>query len=124
MDVFFDHLINEQRRISSILSKKSEMLPLTDEELQRFDRTRSCPKCNQDFSDENKKVMHHNHRTGQFIDAACNSCNLQIKSIDSKFFIPVVFHNLKITMLITYSDVSVGVWRSNTTEKDLNRATT
>jgi hypothetical protein len=36
--------------------------------------------------------MHHNHRTGKFIDALCNSCNLQIQN---RLFLPVVFHNLK-----------------------------
>ena len=52
----------------------------------------SCPRCDQPFSNENDKVRHHNHRTGKFIDALCNACNLQIKD---KVLIPVVFHNLK-----------------------------
>jgi hypothetical protein len=71
------------------------MLRLGDEEPERFNGMQSCPKCNQIFSDENKKVMHHKKHTGQFIDAVCNSYNLQIKSNDSKFFILVMFHNLK-----------------------------
>ena len=68
------------------------MLPLNNEEQERFDQAQSCPRCNETFSNENEKVKHHNHRTGKFIDALCNSCNLQIKD---RVMIPVVFHNLK-----------------------------
>jgi hypothetical protein len=39
--------------------------------------------------------MHHNHRTGKFIAALCNGCNLQIKNREDNFFVPVVLHNLK-----------------------------
>ena len=43
--------------------------------------------------EENKKVRHHNHRTGRFIDALCNSCNIQIR--DNRPRIPVAAHNLR-----------------------------
>lgn len=49
----------------------------------------SCCDCN--FTDENKKVRHHNHYTGQFIETLCCNCNIQIKE---KIQIPVIFHNL------------------------------
>ena len=95
MEVFYDHLAKEQDRISVILREKKAMLPLSDEELCRFDQTTTCCRCRQTFSNENMKVRHHNHRTGRYIQALCNRCNLQIKSTDFDFFIQVVFHNLK-----------------------------
>jgi hypothetical protein len=68
---------------------------LTREEQERFDQTRACVACNKPFSDLDPKIMHHNHRTGKFIAALCNGCNLQIKNREDNFFVPVVFHNLK-----------------------------
>jgi hypothetical protein len=79
MRVFYDHLASEQHRIAAILEDYHEMLPLTREEQERFDQTRACVACNKSFSDLNPKIMHHNHRTGKFIAALCNGCNLQIK---------------------------------------------
>ena len=51
-----------------------------------------CKYCNFKFIDKNKKVMHHDHITGAFIDTICNSCNLKYKYIP---FLPVYCHNLK-----------------------------
>jgi hypothetical protein len=95
MDVFYDHLANEQGRIAAILKDCHEMSPLTAEERERYDRESSCSNCREAFSKDNYKVRHHNHRTGKFVGALCNSCNLQIRSTETEFFIPVVFHNLK-----------------------------
>jgi hypothetical protein len=95
MKAFYDHLASEQHRIAAILEDYHEMLPLTREEQERFDQTRACVACNKSFSDLNPKIMHHNHRTGKFIAALCNGCNLQIKNREDNFFVPVVFHNLK-----------------------------
>jgi hypothetical protein len=95
MTVFYDHLAGEQRRIAAILGDYHEMLPLTQEEQERFDQTRACVACNKPFLDLDPKIMHHNHRTGKFIAALCNGCNLQIKNREDNFFVPVVFHNLK-----------------------------
>jgi hypothetical protein len=44
------------------------------------------------FSNENKKVKHHDHITGDFIDTLCNDCNLKYQY---KRFLPVYIHNLK-----------------------------
>jgi hypothetical protein len=98
MDVFYDHLTTEQWRIVSILKNKYEMELLNENVREHFDRATECPRCFQPFSGDRKKVMHHNHRAGKFIDALCNSCNLQIQN---RLFIPVVFRNLKITTSIT-----------------------
>jgi hypothetical protein len=95
MTVFYDHLASEQHRITAILEDYHEMLPLTGEEQERFDQTRTCAACNKLFSDLDPKIKHHNHRMGKFIAALCNGCNLQIKNRQDNFFVPVVFHNLK-----------------------------
>jgi protein-arginine kinase activator protein McsA len=92
MDVFYEHLAQEQTRIADIMRLNVDMLPLTAEEQQRFDQAQWCPRCYETFVHGNKKVRHHNHRTGKFIDALCNNCNLQI---GDRILIPVVFHNLK-----------------------------
>jgi hypothetical protein len=68
------------------------MIPLTDEEQNRYDQSQTCVRCKETFSNENPKVRLHNHRTGKFVDALCNRCNLQVKD---RAMIPVVFHNLK-----------------------------
>jgi hypothetical protein len=71
------------------------MSPLTAEERERYDRESSCFNCREAFSKDNYKVRQHNHRTGKFVGALCNTCNLWIRSTETEFFIPVVFHNLK-----------------------------
>jgi hypothetical protein len=91
MAVFYDHLAGEQRRFASVLGDYHEMLPLIREEQERFDQTRACVACNKPFSDLDPKIQHHNHRTGKFIAALCNGCNLQIKNREDNFFVPVVF---------------------------------
>ena len=87
--------MSEQQRIIAVIKEKRSMLPLTDEELNRFDNMQACPRCQEQFTAQNRKVKHHNHRTEKYIDALCNKCNLQIESTDKEFFIPVVFNNLK-----------------------------
>ena len=79
IEVFFDHLMTEERRIACILGRNFEVLPLTRDEQSRYDATIICSNCTTAFTDGNHKVRHHNHRTGKFIDAVCNSCNLQLK---------------------------------------------
>jgi len=80
MNVFYDHINTERRRISRLLGKNVEMMPLTLDEQDYFDSIEACPYCGCDFTESNRKVRHHNHIDGQFIDGICNSCNLQLKS--------------------------------------------
>jgi hypothetical protein len=60
MDVFFDHLLSEQRRISCILGVNYEMLPLKLEEQARYDASTVCNCCHKPYTDSNRKVRHHN----------------------------------------------------------------
>jgi hypothetical protein len=69
MDQFFDHLLREQRRISFILGEDYDMLPLTREEQAEFDASTVCDSCNKPYTEDNRKVRHHSHRTGEFISA-------------------------------------------------------
>jgi hypothetical protein len=91
MDVFYDHLAKEQQRIIDIIKRNIAMISLTEEEQNRNDQAQSCARCKETFLKENPKVQHHNHRTGKFVDALCNRCNLQIKD---RAMIYMVFHNL------------------------------
>ena len=106
MEKFYDHLILEERRISLILNRNVEMLPLTSSEQKRFDDATHWTRCHKKFTPRNWRVAHHNHFNGLFMDPLCNNCNLQCKSAkrgyltdgedksEVRFFIPVVFHNL------------------------------
>jgi len=80
MNVFYDLINTERRRISRLLGKNVDMMPLTIDEQDYFDSIEACPNCGCDFNDGNRKVRHHNQIDRQFIDGICNSCNLQIKS--------------------------------------------
>jgi hypothetical protein len=106
MSHFFDKLLEEQARICAILGRNVDMLPMSHEQQERFDRIEHCPYCQKKFSTEIKlrKVRHHCHKTGNFIGPACNTCNLQLKPRKRKsdekdksfnFAIPVIFHNLR-----------------------------
>ena len=79
MDVSYDHLLNEQRRSSCILGVNFEMLPLTRGQQAEYDASTICKCCNKPYCEENWKVCHHNHSTGCFISAVCNTCNLKLK---------------------------------------------
>jgi len=84
------------------------MLPLTKEQKEDFRSATNCQCCEEDFTATNPKVRHHNHISGQYLFAACNNCNLQLKpkkfakkagdkrkhdqTVD--FFLPVLFHNV------------------------------
>ena len=48
--------------------------------------------CKSKFSDTVKRVMHHDHITGQYISTLCRECNLKYQY---KLFLPVNIHNLK-----------------------------
>jgi len=58
----------------------------------------SCEKCmdvncmTKIFTEDNYKVLHHDHITGKYISTICNNCNLQYQY---KSFMPVYIHNLK-----------------------------
>jgi len=122
MSKFYDHVMAESRAISYIVTQNVPMLPLKPEQITDYDNAIACGNCGGPFSDDNRKVHHHDHVSGKYLFAACNSCNLQLKPVkcngsnnkrqgkkrqhmtaaedaeeayEENFFLPVVFHNLK-----------------------------
>ena len=96
MSEFYEHLMNEKERINEILQRNVQMKTLTPAQQKFHDEVTTCITCHKHFSPENHKVHHHDHVTGDYIGAACNNCNLQLKPRHHQnFFVPVVFHNLK-----------------------------
>jgi hypothetical protein len=112
MEKFFEHLADEEIKISEILSQENDMLPLTHEEKFHHKRATCCPLCENEFNKDedgfrvdNKKVHHHDHITGQYIGPYCNKCNLKLKQrqsqsalthdIQQSYHIPVIAHNMK-----------------------------
>jgi hypothetical protein len=69
------------------------MTPLSqNEELLHISQP-ACYMCKKQFSVDRTRVHDHDHLTGDYLGAACNTCNLQRRI---KYpFLPVVFHNLR-----------------------------
>jgi hypothetical protein len=63
-----------------------------DEEFKKYSKAKNCYICGEEFTNLNYKVRDHDHLTGYFRGAACNSCNLNLKLPK---FIPILIHNLK-----------------------------
>lgn len=89
---FVSELKLECERIYQILiSEDKPMTPLSPEQQTQHDMTDKCPICDCFFTDNNCKVLHHNHYTGKFESTCCNNCNLKIKK---DFSIPIFLHNM------------------------------
>ena len=74
------------------LHKDSKQIIYKDNQEQVHYKTVECSNCDCFFTDDNKRVAHHDHITGEFISTLCSTCNLQ-KCY--KKFLPVYLHNLK-----------------------------
>ena len=93
MDEFFTYMQSEERRIRSILSVNEPMKPLTYEENTKHNAAMVCVSCNREFTTDRRKIRHHCHVTGKYIDAVCQVCNLQLKfrKSNDNFFVPCFF---------------------------------
>ena len=74
--------------IKIIDCKKKDMIPLTKEEEDNYNKENICYICKKEFN--NDKVRDHCHFTGKYRGAAHNTCNLRYKISKN---IPVIFHN-------------------------------
>ena len=74
--------------IKIIDCKKKDMIPLTKEEEDNYNKENICHICKKEFN--NDKVRDHCHFTGKYRGAAHNTCNLRYKIPKN---IPVIFHN-------------------------------
>lgn len=88
---FMDHMYEIAFKVEQLYKCKVSMLPLTSNQLQQYSTASTCYLCKHLFSLENPKVRDHDHLTGFYRGAACNSCNLNYKV---PRFVPVVLHNL------------------------------
>ena len=71
---------------------------MSDEDCKRHRSTKTCENCKCPFTHQNHKVRHHSHISGEYLFAACNNCNLQLKPKKCKsntYFLPIIFHNGK-----------------------------
>ena len=99
MDNFFKFMMEEEKHICDILSRV-EPLKLSSEEKLQFQTATVCHICHKELGSD--KVAYHSHIPPYlFRGAAHTNCNLQYqfrqgkRSPSSKFYIPVVFHNLR-----------------------------
>ena len=74
--------------IEIIDCKKKDMIPLTKEEEDNYNKENICHICKKEFN--NDKVRDHCHFTGKYRRVAHNTCNLRYKIPKN---IPVIFHN-------------------------------
>jgi len=74
MTEFYDHIMEESRVISKIVSRQVPMRPMTSDEL--HEAATECVNCGGPFSDRNLKVHHHDRK---YMFPACQKCNLQLK---------------------------------------------
>jgi len=99
MTHFYEHVISESEKINEILSQQIPLSPMSSEDVGRYKAATTCGNCNNPFTHQNYKIRHHDHTTGQFLFAACNNCNLQLKpkrcKTTNSYFLPIIFHNLK-----------------------------
>ena len=74
------------------MKRKKEMIPLTNEEKESYEKQKVCHIYRKEFNTNKKyrKVRDHCHYTGKFRGAAHNNCNLRYKITKE---IPIVFHN-------------------------------
>ena len=77
--------------------KKKDMIPLTKEEKDNYNKENICHICQKEFNNDTtesssleRKVNDHCHFTGKYRIAAHNTCNLRYKIPKN---IPVIFHN-------------------------------
>ena len=79
MTEIYDHVIEESRVISKIVSHQVAMRPMTSDEHKLHEAATECVNCGGPFSDRNHKVRHHDHVSGEYVFPACQKCNLQLK---------------------------------------------
>ena len=79
MSHFYEFIRKEHELICEIFQQQEPMGHLSAQQQLDFDAAVACGTCKGKFSEDNPKVRHHCHVTGEFIGATCNSCNLQLK---------------------------------------------
>ena len=73
-----------------------QKVSLSPEQARQHVRASTCYVCSCKFSPESikhKKVVEHDHLTGEYRGAACQACNNKMRL--NRYFVPVYFHNFK-----------------------------
>ena len=86
---FFRWLRENAKSISERRQKHRSLIISDLEQMRMIDQGARCVICKKFLSD--KKVIHHDHLTGEIYGVAHNSCNLRLRT---RTFTPIVFHNL------------------------------
>jgi len=84
MSKFYEHVMRESEIIGDIVNKNNGMHMMTEKQKNDYDVATHCGACGKVFSKANAKVRHHCHVSGDFLYAACNNCNLQLKVTSRK----------------------------------------
>ena len=77
IDVFINHLKEQEEFVSDVISKVFKMNSLSEEEQKIHSNAKNCKLCGNCF--QHDKVRHHDHITGCHIGPYCTKCNLQLK---------------------------------------------
>ena len=72
--------------------QENTKMELTAADVKDFKKAKVCSICGGAFTESNKKVRDHCHRTGNYRGAAHNACNI---NYFNNRYLPVVFHNLR-----------------------------
>ncbi len=88
---FVMSLDSEKEAIYEI-QKKDVGMKITDEEERQHENVKKCYACEEPFTLDNPKIHDLCHITGKYCGAACNECNLVMRTTK---FVPVLFHNLE-----------------------------
>lgn len=75
-----------------LMKQNERKIKMNNEQKEKHEVCQLCEKCKCKFTDDNKKVKHHDHITGQYISTLCSKCNLNLKY---NKMIPIYIHNLK-----------------------------
>jgi hypothetical protein len=74
---FVQHLLNEENKWVKCLLGESKDIVMTDIDVKTFSKATKCYICTKEFLETVVKVRDHSHVTGDFLGAACQSCNLR-----------------------------------------------
>ena len=79
MTEFYDHVMEESRVISKIVSRQVPMTAMTADQIKLHKLATECVYCGGFFTDRNLKVRHHDHVSGEYLYPACQKYNLELK---------------------------------------------
>ena len=90
---FISGMIEESKYCSGVMKKHfNKKLVMTKKDNKYLENSTKCWICDNDYIDNDVKVIDHYHITGKYRGSIHRDCNINVK-LNHK--IPVVFHNLK-----------------------------